>query len=450
MPTPSRPPRPVPPRPATPDAAAGPKPDRLRPGPSRTAAPDRAGGRETGDRSPPRAMRRIYALEDLEPAARRRLPRPIFGYVAGAAETNASHDDNRRVFDEIGFLPRTLVGVGGRTLDCEVMGTRHALPFGIAPMGVSALTAYRGDIVLARAAAGAGIPMVISAASLIRLEDIAGAAPGVWYQAYLSGDRVETARVIDRVAAAGIETFVVTADSAVVPSRENNLRSGFRTPIRPSLSLLRDGITHPTWALSTFLRTFLLHGTPHFENAGADRGAPLLSRRAVRDFSGRESLDWETVRFVRQRWKGRLVIKGLLHPDDVTTARNAGADGVILSNHGGRQLDGAVSPMRVLSNAVDRAGDVAVMIDGGFRRGTDILKAFGLGARFVFLGRPFNYAAALAGEPGVAHAIALLRTQLKADLGMLGLRSMAEMTAESLFTKNPAGFLPRASGPVER
>lgn len=383
----------------------------------------------------PRAMRRIFALEDLESAARRRLPRPIFGYVAGAAETNASLQDNRAVFNEIRFVPRVLVGVKQRTLDCTLMQRRYAMPFGIAPMGVCALTAYRGDLALARSAARANIPMVISAASLIPLEEIAAANPAVWYQAYLSGDRDEAASMVDRVAAAGIDTFVVTADSAVVPSRENNLRNGYRSPLQPNLALLRDGVTHPRWSVGTFLRTFLRHGVPHFENAGPGRGAPLLSRRAVRDFSGREGLDWEVVRFVRSRFRGRLVLKGLLHPGDVALAREAGADGVILSNHGGRQLDGAVSPMRALPAAVGQAGGMAVMIDSGFRRGTDILKAIGLGAGFVFIGRPFNYAATLAGEPGVDHAIGLLRTQLRADLGMLGLLGLAEMRKDLLLLR---------------
>jgi L-lactate dehydrogenase (cytochrome) len=392
--------------------------------PSETAPPTRLAARR---------LRRIFALEDLEDAARRLLPRPIFGYVAGAAETNASLADNRRVFDEIQFVPRMLAGVTGRGLDCALMGEHYRMPFGIAPMGVSALTGYRGDLSLARAAARAGIPMIISAASLIRLEEIAAAAPGAWYQAYLSGNQAEALAIADRVSRAGIKTFVITADSAVVPSRENNLRTGYRTPIRPDLALLWNGLTHPTWSIGTFLRTFLRHGTPHFENAGPGRGAPLLSRQAVRDFSGRESLDWQVVRALRARWQGRLVIKGLLHPADIALAREAGADGVILSNHGGRQLDGAVSPMRALPAALRQAGNMDIMIDSGFRRGTDILKALGLGARFVFVGRPFNYAQALAGEAGVDHAIGLLRAQLMADLGMLGLTNLRDMNSELLF-----------------
>jgi L-lactate dehydrogenase (cytochrome) len=388
-------------------------------------------------------MRKIFSLEDLEPAARRLLPPAIFGYVAGAAETNASLADNRRVFDEIQFLPRMLVGVASRTLDCRLMGQDHSLPFGIAPMGVCALTGYRGDLSLARAASRAGIPMVISAASLIPLEEIAAAAQGVWYQAYLSGDEEETSALIARVARAGIGTFVITADSAVVPSRENNLRTGYRTPIRPNAALLWNGLMHPTWAIGTFLRTFVQHGTPHFENAGPGRGAPLLSRQATRDFSGREFLDWDIVRLIRSRWQGRLVIKGLLHPSDVAVAREIGADGVILSNHGGRQLDRAVSPMRVLPAAVEQAGNMAVMIDSGFRRGTDILKALALGAQLVFIGRPFNYASALGRDAGVDQTIGLLRTQLRADLGMLGLRSLQEINRDVLFLDNFKAVGPR-------
>ncbi|WP_323770966.1 alpha-hydroxy acid oxidase [Antarctobacter sp.] len=375
----------------------------------------------------PRSLRRIYALEDFEPAARRLLPPPIFGYVAGAAETNASHDDNRASFSEIGFLPRVGVDVSQRSLTRQLMGLDFNLPFGIAPMGASALTAYRGDLVMARAAHKAGIPMIVSAASLIPLEEIVKEAPDVWYQAYLPQHLSDISALLDRVAAAGIETLVVTLDSAVVPSRENNLRSGFRTPLRPNLTLFWQGVTHPRWALGTFVRTFLMHGPPHFENATATRGAPLLSRQAVRDFSGREFLNWDLLAKVRRLWQGRLVLKGILHPEDVSRAKTLGADGVILSNHGGRQLDGAVSPMRVLSAALKRAEGLPVMLDGGFLRGTDILKALALGASFVFVGRPINYAASIAGEAGVLHAIDLLRVQLRADLGMLGLLDLATL-----------------------
>lgn len=393
--------------------------------------------------APPRSMRRIFSLEDLEEAARRHLPSPIFSYVGGNAGRGDSARDNRAAFDEIGFLPAVLNDVTGRRLDASVMGLDFRLPFGIAPMGVSALSAYRGDIVLARAARAAGIPMVISGSALIPLEEVAAENPEAWFQAYLPPAPDEARAVIDRVAAAGLSTLVVTVDASVMPGRENNRRAGYRTPIRPDHRLAWQGATHPRWALGTFARTFWSHGHPRFSNNGPGHGAPLLSRRVTRSFSGRDALSWETLALVRRHWPGRLVLKGLTIPADVARAREAGVEGVILSNHGARQLDGTVSPLRTLEASKAVAGDMAVMIDSGFRRGTDILKAFGLGADFVWVGRPFNYAAALGGEAGVAHAIALLAHQLFQDLGMLGLTRIDAVRPEHLFLEGFRAVAPR-------
>ncbi len=382
--------------------------------------------------APPARLRHVLSLRDFEKAAARKLPKPIFGYVSGAAETNAALSGNLTAFEEIDFLPRVLRDVSERSLATSLMGKDYAAPFGIAPMGVSALSGYRGDLALAEAAETAGLPMVISAASLIPMEEIAAAAPRAWYQAYLPPEAADISALIQRVADAGIGTFVITVDSAVVPSRENNIRNGFKTPLRPNLKLALDGATHPRWALGTFLKTFAVHGMPYFENADAHRGAPLLSSQAVRDFSGRERLNWEQVRQVRREWPGKLVLKGILHPEDARLAREEGIDGVIVSNHGGRQLDYALSPMRALPGIVAAVPDLPVMIDGGFWRGTDILKAIGLGAAFVFIGRPFNYAACVAERDGVAHAIGILTSELRADLGMLGLTAVSDMTRELL------------------
>lgn len=390
----------------------------------------------------PRKLSKILSLRDFEKAASRKLPRPIFGYISGAAETNAALEGNLAAFAEIDFVTRVLHDVSGRSLETEVMGRSFSAPFGIAPMGVSSLSAYRGDLVLAEAAASARIPMIISAASLIRMEDIAAAAPGVWYQAYLPPEAADVSALLKRVAKAGIDTFVITVDSSVVPSRENNVRNGYKTPLRPSFKLAWDGITHPRWALGTFLRTFARHGMPYFENADAGRGAPLLSSRAIRDFSGRERLSWSQVEQVRQEWNGRLVLKGILDPRDAIRARDSGADAIIVSNHGGRQLDHALSPMRALPSIVAAVPGFPVMIDGGFWRGTDILKALGLGASFVFVGRPFNYAATVAGRPGVEHAIRILMSELRADMGMLGLTAISEMSEEALSLARFRRFVP--------
>jgi L-lactate dehydrogenase (cytochrome) len=381
----------------------------------------------SGHREASRSFPKILALDDFERAARRVLPRPIFGYVAGAAEDNRAFDDNRRAYAELALVPRVLRNVAQRSQRVSLLGREYSAPFGIAPMGLVALSAYRGDVLLARAAHAADIPVVIAGSSLIRLEEVVEAAPGSWFQAYLPGEPGRIAALLGRVAAAGIETLMVTLDTPVAGNRENNVRAGFSTPLRPSLRLALDGLLRPRWLLRTLLRTLLRHGMPHFENSFAERGAPILSSTVLREFSMRDHLDWSHLAAIRRQWKGPLVVKGILDPDDAATARAHGVDAIVVSNHGGRQLDGAIAPLRALPEVVEQAGDMTVMIDGGIRRGTDVLKALALGARFAFLGRPFNFAAAVAGEPGVAHAIALLRDEIDRDMAMLGIERCAEL-----------------------
>jgi L-lactate dehydrogenase (cytochrome) len=376
-----------------------------------------------------RRLRRVLALDDFEAAAKRHLPRPIFGYVAGAAETDWSFRDNRAAFAEYGFLPRMLVDVSRRSQRVSLFGRTYASPFGIAPIGICALYAYRGDLVLAAAAAKANVPMIMSGSSLIPLEEVVAQSPGTWFQAYLPGDVAQIEPLVERVARAGFATLVVTVDSQVAGNRENNVRAGFSTPLRPTLRLALDGLAHPRWLAGTFLRTLARHGMPHFENNFARRGAPILSPDVLRDYSDRGHLHWDHWRMVRDMWKGTLVIKGVLDRRDALRARDFGADGIIVSNHGGRQLDGAVSALRALPPIVAACPDVPVMLDGGVRRGTDVLKALALGARFVFLGRSFGFAAAVGGEAGVARAIALLAAEIDRDMAMLGANDLCELDA---------------------
>ena len=378
----------------------------------------------------PRQLSSILSLEDFEHAARRHLPRPVFAYVSGAVEDNASLRDNRRAFDELGFVPRVLVDASKRSTSTTLFGREYAAPFGMAPMGINALSAYRGDLVLARAAAKAGVPMIMSGSSLIRLEEIAAANPDAWFQAYLPGEPTRITALVERVAKAGFGTLMVTVDTAVLSNRENNIRAGFSLPLRPSARLAWDGITHPRWLLGTALRTLAQHGMPHFENSYAERGAPILSRNVERDFSKRDHLNWEHLDLIRRQWKGKLVVKGIMSVDDAVIARERGVDGIIVSNHGGRQLDGTVSPLRVLPEIAAKAGAMTVMMDSGVRRGTDVLKALALGAAFVWVGRPFNYAASIADEAGVLHAVEILRGEVYRNMALLGVNSFAELGPE--------------------
>ncbi|HEV2008813.1 MAG TPA: alpha-hydroxy acid oxidase [Burkholderiales bacterium] len=372
----------------------------------------------------------MLALDDFEEPARRYLPRPMFGYVSGGAETNASLRANRTAFDELAFVPRVLVNVGARTTKTTLFGRSYDAPFGFAPMGGSSMAAYQGDIALARTAAQANIPMIMSGASLTRLEDVRKAGRTAWFQAYLPGETAPITQLVDRVARAGFDTLVLTVDVPVAANRENNVRNGFGRPLRPTLRLAWDCALHPRWFAGMFLRTLFLHGMPHFENMGAR--VPLITRTAERDRGPRDQLAWTHVELMRRLWKGRLVLKGVLDKEDARIARESGVDGIIVSNHGGRQLDGAVAPLRVLPGIVSQAGGMTVMMDSGIRRGTDVLKALALGAQFVFVGRPFLYAAAVAGEAGVRHAIKLLRDEISRDMALLGITTLVEMRRERL------------------
>lgn len=381
----------------------------------------------------PRRLEHILSLDDFEREARQHLPQPLFGYVASVAEDGVTARSSHEAFDNYAFLPRALVNVSGVSTETELFGRRYAYPFGIAPMGISALTAYRGDQVLARAASNTGIPMIVSGTSLIPMEALAGPNGSDWFQAYLPGTPEEIDALLARVEQAGFTNLVVTVDYAVPPNPENHRRAGFSSPLRPSLRLAWDGMVRPRWLFGTFLRTLWHHGIPHFENNAATRGVPVLAKNVNRDFSGRRHLDWSTLDQVRARWKGNLVVKGILHPDDARRAVSAGADGLIVSNHGGRQLDATVAPLTMLPEVLEAVeGAVPVMIDGSFRRGSQVLKALSLGASFVFLGRPFNYAASIAGEAGVKKAVTLLGSEIERNMALLGVTGVEDLTTDLL------------------
>ena len=288
--------------------------------------------------------------------------------------------------------------------------------------------AFRGDLVLAAGAEQSGIPMIMSGSSLIPLEDVAAIAPTAWFQAYLPGEPDRIDALVDRVASAGFETLLLTVDTATLANRENNVRAGFSTPLRPSLRLAWQGISRPSWTLGCFLRTLLTQGIPHSENSYATRGAPILAKSVMRDFGKRDHLNWIHLAQILKRWTGNLVVKGIMHPADAVRALDVGVDGLIVSNHGGRQLDGTVSPLRVLPDiAATVRKKIPVVLDGGVRRGTDILKAVALGADFVFVGRPFLYAAAVGGIEGVVKAADILQSELLRNMALLGIGRLEEM-----------------------
>lgn len=388
----------------------------------------------------------LLSLDDFAQAARRYLPGFMYAYVSGGVETNTSLAQNREIFNELGFVPRVMRDVSHVDTSTQLWGETYAAPFGIAPMGISAISAYRGDTVLAQAAQEAGIPMIMSGSSLTRLEDVASVGPNIWFQAYLPGQQEQIDALIERVARAGFQKLLITVDTPVAANRENNVRAGFSTPLRPTLRLATDCLLHPRWTFGTLLQTVLRHGMPHFENNYATRGAPIISRNVLRDFSDRSHLNWAHLARIREQWRGKLIIKGVLNVPDALRAVDTGVDGIIVSNHGGRQLDGSIPPLLALPEIVRACPDVPVMMDSGIRRGSDAMKTLGLGARFVFIGRPFGYAAAVGGQPGVNRAIELFATELRRNCAMLGLTQSADMSADYLRTLNATSHFERFVG----
>lgn len=374
----------------------------------------------------------MLALDDFEDAARSYLPRMIYGFISGAVETGAATRLAAKAYDDYAFVPRVLRDVATRNTSLTLFGHRYSVPFGIAPMGGSAIAAYCGDLALAEAAAQMNQPMIMSASSLITLEEVQRTYPLAWFQPYLAGDEQRIAPMIERVARAGFETIVLTADTPVPGNRENNIRNGYSMPIKVTPRVALDCVLHPRWLIATFGRTLVNRGLPHFENMEAEKGPPMFSRSLERNFHDRDRFSWKHVEIIRNMWRGRLIIKGLLSVKDVRIAQDTGADGVILSSHGGRQLDYVMAPLNALAHIRQSIPDFPIMIDGGIRRGSDVLKALALGANAVFVGRPFLYAAAVGSSAAVCHATNLLREEIHRNMALLGLNTLPEITAEYL------------------
>ena len=381
---------------------------------------------------PGRDVERARSIEELRRMAIRRLPHFCREYLEGGAEDEVTLRRNRSIFDGWAFLPRTLVDVTQRAQSVDLFGQAVASPFLIGPTGFNGMLTRRGDLALARAAAAAGVPFTLSNVSNTALEDIADKAGGrLWMQVYLYRSRGFVRDIAMRAQRAGFEALVVTTDLPVYGNREWDARN-FRSGARLTLRNLIDTACHPRWLCDVFLPD----GMPRFRNLGdllppgkdhAAGASAILARELD------PSLNWQDIAWLRDLWPGKLIVKGILDPRDAQEARRLGADGVILSNHGGRQLDGAVSPMETLPEvAALLKGHLTVLIDGGFRRGSDIVKARALGADAVLLGRATLYGLAAGGEKGAARAIHLLTQEVDRVLALLGCTDIRNLGPEVL------------------
>ncbi|WP_240204924.1 alpha-hydroxy acid oxidase [Variovorax sp. PDNC026] len=375
----------------------------------------------------------MLSLADVERAALARLPDCVGGFIRGGAEDEHSLRRNRHSFERYALVPRGLAGVTRRSQETELWGQRYRTAFGIAPMGNCCLAAFECDLALARAAAGQGLPYILSGFSNVALERVRDEVPQLWYQGYLPGDLDRIGKLMERLRRAGTEVLVVTIDTAVGANRENNARAGFGIPLRWTPRLAWDGMRHPRWSASVLARTLLRSGVPGFPNFTDGPGMRIVDMPRDDFRAGRDALDWGHVAWIRERWRGRLVLKGVLHPGDAARASSLGVDGVIVSNHGGRQLDGAASALDMLPAVVAAVpAGYPVMMDGGIRRGNDVVKALALGARMVFLGRPMLYGAAVAGQAGVEAVIRLLHAEVDRDLALLGCADVGQLTPDVL------------------
>jgi (S)-mandelate dehydrogenase len=372
-------------------------------------------------------FRRAITIEDLRHVARRKLPNFSFEYLEGGAEDEVALRRNRDVFERIAWLPRTLAGVGAPDLATELLGENCHLPLVIAPTGFNGMLWPQGDRALAKAAADAGIPFTLSTVSNYPLAKLTAEVPDrIWFQLYPFKDQNFIDRLVDLAAAAGCRTLVVTTDVPVLGAREWDQRN-YRAPMKLSTANLLDVLRHPGW----LRRVMIPKGAPQFENLREFLPPGVDSALAGVRFMGTQlnpRLSWQDMEHVRRRWPGKLVLKGVLCLDDAKRSVDVGADGIVLTNHGGRQLDSSVSGVELLPAVCAEVGDrLCVLVDGGFRRGSDVLKALALGAHGVMIGRAALYGLAAGGEAGVAHALGLLRTEMERGMTLLGCRNLAEL-----------------------
>lgn len=370
-------------------------------------------------------MRPAYTISDLRRMARRRLPLPVFDFIDGGAEDEVTLRRNTGDFASLTLRPRALVDVSTRHLATTVLGTPVASPVLFAPCGLARLAHREGELAAARAAAAAGTIFTLSTSSSYSIEEVGKAATGPqWFQLYVWKDRDVTRRLVERAREAGHQALCFTVDVPLSGQRERDLRNGMTIPPKPGPRSALHYAQHPRW-----LQGALLGDPITFRNfLGQSSGNSAVSLGTYVNSMLNPSMCWDDLRWLRTIWDGPLVVKGLMRAEDARTAVDIGAEAVVVSNHGGRQLDGLPSTISVLSEVVDAVGDRAeVLLDGGVRRGSDVAKALALGARACMVGRPWMFGLAAGGELGATRSMEILTSELDRTMALLGVRDVAEL-----------------------
>jgi (S)-mandelate dehydrogenase len=372
-----------------------------------------------------------YDIEDLRRIAKRRLPKGIFQFVDGGTEDWIARDRNREAFERLRLRTRALVDMSDRDLGTELFGSRIELPLGISPTGVAGLCWLHGELALAKAAAKAGIPFTLATGSITSMETVAQAGGRLWFQLYLWEERNLSYEMVDRAASLGYEALVVTVDQALGYLPNHNDRNGFSFPFRPNARALTQMLRKPRWLVNVLLRTILATGTPKNLNYPPQYQRMVTWRNDAPKPRWPQDMTWADIDRLRERWPGRLIVKGVLDAHDARLAVEHGADAVIVSNHGGRTMDSAITTIEVLPEVVAEVGDrTTVILDSGIRRGSDMVKALALGADMVMVGRPTLYGLAAKGQDGADKAIGILALEFERYLGYLGCRHVGELGPE--------------------
>jgi len=377
-------------------------------------------------------LKDCYNTRDFRDLARRRLPGPIFNYIDGAADDEVTYRRNTEAFERCDLVPNVLTGVENTDLSTTVMGQKLDMPFFLSPTALQRMFHHDGERAVARAAEKFGTFFGISSLGTVSIEEIGESiSTPKLFQLYVHKDKALTRNMVDRCKAAGFEALVLTVDTIVGGNRERDLHSGFTTPLKLNMRSMFEFVKHPGWAINYFtherfelsqLKDYVKEGT-HYSLSVADYFNTMLD----------QSMDWKAAEEIAKDWGGQFALKGVMSVEDARHAVDIGATAIMVSNHGGRQLDGSRSPFDQLAEIVDAVGDrIDVICDGGIRRGTHILKALSVGAKACSGGRAYLYALAAAGQPGVERALSMLQSELVRDMKLMGCNSVAELSRENL------------------
>jgi (S)-mandelate dehydrogenase len=376
-----------------------------------------------------------YNVFDLREAAKRRLPRGVFEFVDRSTEDELALRNNRHAFEKIKLKHRALVDVSGRSTRTELFGKEIALPMAIAPTGAAGLCWHEGELELAKAAARAKIPFTLATGAMTSMEKIAKEANfRLWFQLYVWKQRELSYQLIERAKNNGFEALIVTTDTIVSPNREYNAKNGFLLPFHPTWRFTWDIMQHPTWFSTVLLKYFTTIGMPRNENYPDPYRRPIGTDPGTREVMRQDSLNWDDIRIFRDKWPGLLMLKGINRVDDALKAVSYGVDGIIVSNHGGRNMDSAAATLDMLPDIAEAVGDKAtVILDSGVRRGSDIVKALALGAKCVLTGRATLYGTAVGGEAGASKAVGFIQTEMDKTMAYTGCNRVDEISTDIFF-----------------